>query len=97
MKLHQIFQDVLAEDFKSQTRRYISQGVDPDIVNQYVSKFKDIRDKKYREMFDKDLDISVPPEKRNNIDAYTDFHELEQLVDFVGGRRPLGGSSMSTS
>lgn len=93
MKLQHVFKDLLAEDFKTQTRRYIAQGVEPDIVSQYVSKFKEIRDKKYREMFDKDLDISVPPEKRNNIDAYSDFHELEQLVDYVGGRRPIGGGS----
>lgn len=93
MKLQHVFKDLLAEDFKSQTKKYIAQGIDPEIVSNYVNKFKEIRDKKFKEMFDKNLDISVPSEKRNDIDAYKDFHELEQLVDYVGGRRPMGGGS----
>ena len=89
MKISNIFKEVINEDFKSQTRRYIAQGIEPEIVGSYIEKFKHIRDKKYKDMFDKTLDISVPPEKRNDIDAYTDFHDLETLVDYVGGRRPI--------
>lgn len=87
MKLNQIFQDLLNEDFKSQSLKYVKQGIDPEVVKSYLEKFKHIKDKKYKEMFDTKLDISVPPDKRNNIDSFVDFHELEQLVDYVGGRR----------
>lgn len=87
MKLTQIFEQVISEDFKSQAKRYIGQGIEPDIVNSYIEKFKHIRDKKFKEMFSPDVDIEVTPEQRNNIDAYKDFHDLEVLVDYVAGRR----------
>ena len=96
MKLQHIFKDLLAEDFKSQTKKYLAQGIEPEIVRSYIEKFKHIRDNKFREMFDTNLDISVPVDKRNNIDAYDDFHELEQLVDYVGGRRQ-GVSTLKSS
>jgi hypothetical protein len=87
MKLGNIYNQILAEDFKSQTKRYLDQGIDSDIVKSYIEKFKHIRDKKYKEMFDTNLNISVDPKRRNDIDAYSDFHELEQLVDYVSGQR----------
>ena len=92
MKLHKIFNEVLNEDFKTQTRKFISQGIEPEIVKSYIDKFKNIRDNKYKEMFDKNLDIPVEPNKRNDIDAYADFHDLEMLVDYVGGKRPVSTS-----
>ena len=88
MKIGNIYKEVISEDFKSQKRRYIAQGIDPEIVTSYIDKFKHIKDKKFKDMFD-DLDIAVPSERRNDIDAYTDFHDLEVLVDYVGGRRPI--------
>lgn len=96
MKLQHIFTELLAEDFKSQTKKYLTQGIEPDVISAYIEKFKYIRDKKFKEMFDSNLEISVPIDKRNNIDAYTDFHELEQLVDYVGGRRQ-GVATLSTT
>jgi len=87
MKISHIFQGLLNEDFKSQSIKFIKQGIEPEVVKSYIEKFKHIRDKKFKEMFDTDLNISVAPDKRNNIDSYTDFHDLEQLVDYVGGRR----------
>ena len=51
MKLGDIYNQILAEDFKSQTKRYLDQGIDFDIVKSYIEKFKHIRDKKYKEMF----------------------------------------------
>jgi hypothetical protein len=93
MKIGNIYKEVISEDFKSQAKRYITQGIDPEIVKSYIDKFKYIRDKKFKEMSD-ELDIPVPKERRNDIDAYTDFHDLEVLVDYVGGRRPVS-SSMS--
>lgn len=87
MKLGNIYNQILAEDFKSQMKRYLDQGIESDIVKSYIEKFKHIRDKKYKEMFDTNLNISVDPKRRNDIDAYSDFHELEQLVDYVSGQR----------
>jgi hypothetical protein len=77
------------EDFKSQTKNFISQGYSPEIVNSYIEKFKHIKDKKYKDIFSDELNISVPTNKRVDIDAYKDFSELEQLVDFVSSRRPI--------
>ena len=87
MKLENIFKEILNEDFKTQTAKFIKQGFEPDIVKSYIDKFKHIRDKKYKEIFDDQLHIDVPSAKRNDIDAYADFHDLERLVDYVGGRR----------
>ena len=92
MKLSHIFEQVINEDFKSQTMRYIKQGIEPNIVKSYIDKFKHIRDKKYKEMFNNELNIPVPPDKRNDIDAYVDFHDLEQLVDYVGSKRPVSSA-----
>ncbi len=77
------------EDFKSQTKNFISQGYSPEVVNDYIEKFKHIKDKKYKDIFSDELNISVPTNRRIDIDAYKDFSELEQLVDFVSSRRPI--------
>jgi hypothetical protein len=76
MKLSHIFKDLLNEDFKSQTQKFISQNYDPEIVRNYIEKFKHIRDGKYREALSPDLNIGVPVEKRFDIDAYQTFHAL---------------------
>lgn len=89
MKLSHIFKDLLNEDFRSQTQKFISQGYEPEIVRSYIEKFKYIRDGKYREALNPDLNINVPVEKRFDIDAYPTFHTLETLVDYVSGQRPV--------
>lgn len=89
MKLSHIFKDLLNEDFKSQTQKFISQGYEPEIVRSYIEKFKYIRDGKYREALNPDLNINVPVEKRFDIDAYPTFNSLETLVDYVSGQRPV--------
>lgn len=89
MKLSHIFKDLLNEDFKSQTQKFISQGYEPEIVRSYIEKFKYIRDGKYREALNPDLRINVPVEKRFDIDAYPTFNSLETLVDYVSGQRPV--------
>jgi hypothetical protein len=89
MKLSHIFKDLLNEDFKTQTQKFISQGYEPEIVKSYIDKFKHIRDAKYREALNPDLNINVPVEKRFEIDAYPTFNALETLVDYVSGQRPV--------
>jgi hypothetical protein len=44
MKLSTIFKELLNEDFKTQTQKFISQGYEPEIVRSYIEKFKYIRD-----------------------------------------------------
>jgi hypothetical protein len=51
MKLSHIFKDLLNEDFKTQTQKFVSQGYDLEIVRNYIEKFKYIRDGKYREAY----------------------------------------------
>ena len=89
MKLSYIFSDLLNEDFKSQTQKFISQNYEPEIVKSYIEKFKYIRDNKYREALNPDLNIDVPVEKRFDIDAYKTFQALEIFVDYVSGQRPV--------
>lgn len=89
MKLSHIFKDLLNEDFKTQTQKFISQGYEPEIVKSYIEKFKYIRDGKYREALNPDLRINVPVEKRFDIDSYPTFNSLETLVDYVSGQRPV--------
>jgi hypothetical protein len=89
MKLSHIFKDLLNEDFKTQTQKFISQGYEPEIVRTYIEKFKYIRDSKYREALNPDLNINVPVEKRFDIDSYLTFNSLETLVDYVSGQRPV--------
>ena len=89
MKLSHIFKDLLNEDFKTQTQKFVSQGYDLEIVRNYIEKFKYIRDGKYREALNPDLNINVPVEKRFDIDAYPTFNSLETLVDYVSGQRPV--------
>lgn len=86
MKLYRIYKEILAEDFKTQAAKYLKQGIDREIVKTYLEKFKFIKDNKFNEMFD-DINIQVPKEKRQDIDSYKDFHDLEVLVDYVSGRR----------
>jgi len=97
MKLHKIYSELLNEDFKSQTVNFIKQGFEPDIVKSYIEKFKHIRDKKYKEILDTELKVSVPPEKRLDIDSYKNFHDLEVVVDYVVGKRPVTSSISKSS
>jgi len=85
----------LNEDFKTQTQKYIQQGIDPVIVKQYLEDFKEIRDRKYREAKDTQLPgLNVPPgEPRFNVDNYKTFKELEIIVDYVAGQRKFGSQN----
>ena len=84
---------ILNEDFKTQTTKFISQGFDKNIVDRYLASFREIKDKKYRQLFDDISGVNVTKDKRNNIDAYNTFHELETVVDYVRGRADVSGAS----
>jgi hypothetical protein len=87
MKINKILLELINEDFKSQLNNFVRQGYDNNIVKDYIEKFKYIRDKKFQELYDDKIEISVPLNKRNDIDAYKKFHELETIVDYVSGQR----------
>jgi hypothetical protein len=80
---------LLTEDFKTQREKFIAQEFRPDIVDNYLNTFKEIKDKKYKEIFANIEGVNVPPAQRTNIDAYTWFQELERVVDYVRGQRDL--------
>lgn len=98
MKIGKIFERVLIENYKTQTVNFIKQGFDADIVKQYIEKFKVIKDKGFKELFSDNVDIDVPKNRRGDIDAYKNFHDLEVIVDYVGGLRAIGkgGGTQST-
>jgi hypothetical protein len=78
---------ILSEDFKSQRQKFIQQGVEPAIVDRYLAWFREIKDKKYKEITAALPGVTVVPAQRINIDAYPTFHELEVVVDYVNGQR----------
>jgi sulfopyruvate decarboxylase TPP-binding subunit len=85
----------LNEDFKTQYQKYTQQGINPEIVKQYLDDFNEIRNKKYREAKDAQLPgLNVPTgEPRFNVDNYKTFKELEILVDYVAGQRKFGSQN----
>lgn len=89
MKLSKVYNDIINEDFKTQTKRFIGQGFEVDIVKSYIDKFKHIRKNKYKEAKAELQGVNVPPERRFDIDAYKDFRSLEIIVDYVGGQRSV--------
>jgi hypothetical protein len=76
---------LITEDFKTQKAKFIAQGNDPNIVDKYLTDFKKIKDMKLKSL-QHPLPVQVPPNRRNDIDAYQTFQDLEQVVDYVMGQ-----------
>lgn len=89
MKILESLANILNEDFKTQAKKFIEQGNDSEVVNRYINDFKIIRDNKYKELFSPNVSINVPVERRNDIDAYKQFNDLEVIVDYVKGQRQV--------
>jgi hypothetical protein len=85
----------LNEDFNSQKIKFINQGYDEKIVNRYIEDFKELRNKKFKEAKDANIEgLRVPAgESRFNIDNYQTFKELELIVDYVAGQRNFGSAN----
>ena len=83
------------EDFNSQKIKFIGQGYDEKIVNRYLDDFKDLRDKKFKEAKNANIEgLKVPSgESRFNIDNYKTFKEIELIVDYVAGLRNFGSAN----
>ena len=91
-----LIENLIIEDFKSIKVKYLSQGIDSDIINKYISDFKSIKDLKE---FNDDIEGFPIPKgnDRKNIDKYTDFHTLETIVDYVKGRRDISKATFDNN
>jgi len=82
----------LTEDFKSMKAKYLQQGIESSIVDNYINTFKSIKDLK--ELNDDIQSFPIPKgNDRKNIDNYKDFHTLETIVDYVKGKRDIKTAS----
>ena len=76
------------EDFKTMKTKYLQQGIEPNIIDNYINTFKYIKD--LRELNDDIQYFPIPKgNDRKNIDNYKDFHTLETIVDYVKGKRNI--------
>lgn len=80
------------EDFKTQREKFIQQGNEDSVVDRYIADFKNIKDKKYKQINDPIQGLEHIKD-RINIDAYKTFHELEVLVDYVKGQVDVAGKT----
>ena len=80
------------EDFKTQREKFIQQGIEPNIVDSYLTNFRTIKDKKYKQINDPIHGLENIKD-RTNIDNYKTFHELEILVDYVKGQVDVVGKT----
>jgi len=74
----------LLEDFKTQKIKYIQQGYPENTVEYYLNYFREIKDKKYKQLFDTINGVDV--KNRIDIDSYKNFKDLEIVVDYVKGQ-----------
>jgi hypothetical protein len=68
---------------------------DPEgLVKRYLKDFMEIKDKKVKEAQDDLYGVDVPKgNDRYDIDKYKTFKEVETLVDYVAGKRPVGSAN----
>jgi hypothetical protein len=87
-----ILKKLINEDFKSMKAKYLQQGIESSIVDNYINTFKSIKDLK--ELNDDIQSFPIPKgNDRKNIDNYKDFHTLETIVDYVKGKRDIKTAS----
>lgn len=82
---------LLNEDYKTAVEKFSRDNpeTDREAIQKYVDDFRKIANKKYKQMFDDIPGVEVPKDKRNNVDAYQTFRELEALVDHVRRQAPV--------
>ncbi len=68
---------------------YLNQGIPSDTIDSYIEKFNIIRKRKDKELFADIPNVKIPSNKRHDISAYTDFHDLELVVDYVKGQKQI--------
>lgn len=77
-----------AEKYKIQADKFIKGGISKKIVEDYLKKFKIIKDNKYKIAVTSDIhNVTVPKdESRFDILSYKSFEELEAFVDYIIGQ-----------
>jgi lambda repressor-like predicted transcriptional regulator len=80
------------EDFKTQREKFIQQGIEPDAVDYYLNTFKNIKDKKYKQINDPIPNLEHIKD-RTNIDAFKIWKELEDFVDYVKSQADVSGKT----
>ena len=90
-----IFESFINEDFNTQKQKYLNQGIEENIVDNYLKDFKELKDKKFKEAKEAEIKgLNVPKgESRFNIDNYKTFKEVELIVDYVAGQRNFGSKN----
>jgi hypothetical protein len=71
---------IISEGVKEMKQKYLKQGIEQNIIDSYLERYKNIKSSKYLK---DEIQINVQPNDRNNIDKFKDFHDLEVLVDYV--------------
>ena len=85
-------ESLLHEDFKTQREKFIQQGYDANIVDIYLADFKNIKDKKYKQINDPIHGLEYIKD-RTNVDQYKEFQHLEALVDYIKGQVDVSGKT----
>jgi len=76
--------------FETQKAKYIAQGIQEAIVDDYLKWFDKIRKMKPGEV----NNVALPHIKdKFDISQYNDFHDLEQIVDYVRGQTKVRGDA----
>lgn len=83
----------LNEDYKTALEKFAKENPQTprEAIQKYIDEFRTIVTKKYRQINDAIPGLSVPLNKRNNIDAYPTFRDLEAVVDHVKGQVDFHG------
>lgn len=76
---------ILNEDYKTALEKFAKENPQTprEAIQKYIDEFRAIVTKKYKQINDAIPGLSVPLNKRNNIDAYATFRDLEVVVDHV--------------
>jgi hypothetical protein len=81
---------VLLEKFGDNVKPlYQSQGIDDQIIDNYIAKFDIIRKSKPKELFADIPNVNIPKNQRQDISVYKNFQDLENVVDYVKGQKQL--------
>jgi len=83
---------IINEDFKTQREKFIQQGIQPPAVDYYLNTFKNIKDKKYKQINDPIKGLEHIKD-RTNIDAYKTWKELEDFVDYIKAQTDVSGKT----
>jgi hypothetical protein len=77
-----------ADAFDQVKQKYIKEGIEKNLVNEYVNRFNEYRKQNLKEFKSPDFPVpSIEINRRTDISAYKDFHQLEQVVDYIRTQR----------